>query len=295
MAIGWLNCWEHYFFMGSLSIPTPPSNAYVMVNSVLKRNNVKISGKGSRTLLLAHGFGCDQQSWRFLTGGLEEQYKLVLFDYVGAGQSDLSQYNSEKYASLDGYAQDVLDICEALQLEDVIFIGHSVSSMIGLLAAIREPRYFKKMIFIGPSPRYLNAPGYTGGFEREQLEQLFESMENNYLGWSSVMAPAMMGNPDRPELGDLLTKSFCSTDPKIAQEFARVTFFSDNRNDLEKLTVDSLTLQCSDDIIAPVVVGEFILEHVSRNTFHQLRATGHCPHISEPAETLAAILPYINN
>jgi sigma-B regulation protein RsbQ len=245
-------------------------------------------------MMFAHGFGCDQNSWKFIIDAFTPDCKLILFDYVGAGRSDLSQYESHKYSTLAGYARDILDICETLDLSDVIFVGHSVSSMIGLLAAREKPSYFKKLIFIGPSPCYLNDKGYTGGFERVDLEGLFEFMDNNYLGWSSTLAPAIMGNADRPELGEFLTNSFCSTDPDIARQFARVTFYSDNRKDLKYLTVPSLTLQCSDDIIAPLAVGDYIKEHTPDNTLVIMQASGHCPHISEPEETIKAIKAYIN-
>lgn len=261
---------------------------------VLKRNNINIIGQGSKVILFAHGFGCDQNSWKFITKAFTDDYKVILFDYVGAGKSDVSQYSSEKYSSLQGYAQDVLDICEELNLEQIIFVGHSVSSMIGVLAAIKNPSYFEKLVFIGPSPRYLNEDGYEGGFERKDLEELFEFMDNNYLGWSSAMAPAIMGNADRPELGEFLTGSFCSTDPEIAREFAKTTFFSDNREDLQYLRIPSLTLQCSEDIIAPVHIGSFIKEHTADNSLVILQATGHCPHISEPHETVKAIKAFIN-
>jgi sigma-B regulation protein RsbQ len=193
------------------------------MNPILKRNNVNIIGDGEQVMLFAHGFGCDQRSWQFIVNAFTPDHKVVLFDYVGSGESDLSAYSSAKYGSLDGYAQDVLDVCEALSLNQVIFVGHSVSAMIGLLAAIKKPAHFKKLIFIGPSPRYLNDENYVGGFERKDLESLFEFMDSNYLGWSNTMAPAIMGNADRPELGDFLTNSFCATDPEVAREFARVT------------------------------------------------------------------------
>jgi len=264
------------------------------MDTIIKRNNVKVIGNGNQVILFAHGFGCDQNAWKFVTDAFTDDYKVVLFDYTGSGKSDLSQYNSDKYSKLDGYAQDILDICEALNLRNVIFVGHSVSSMTGVLAAIRHPEYFSKLVLIGPSPRYLNADNYTGGFEQKDLEGLFEFMENNYLGWSSAMAPAIMGNADRPELGEFLTSSFCCTDPDVARDFARVTFMSDNRADLSKLTVKSLTLQCSDDIIAPLSVGEYVHQHTPDNTFVRLNAAGHCPHISEPQETIAAIHAFIN-
>jgi sigma-B regulation protein RsbQ len=263
------------------------------MKSPLKRNNVNVSGKGQKVILFAHGFGCDQNSWKFITDAFVNEYRLVLFDYVGSGQSDLNEYDSSKYGKLDGYAQDILDICHELDIKDIIFVGHSVSSMIGLLAAKKEPGLFEKLIFIGPSPRYLNDVGYTGGFEKEDLEALFEFMDNNYLGWSSALAPAIIGNADRPELGEFLTNSFCSTDPEIAREFAKVTFFSDNRDDLKDVAIESLTLQCSDDIIAPLAVGQYINENLPGNTLVVMRATGHCPHISEPEETVTAIKAFL--
>mgnify|MGYP003575748630 CR=1 FL=1 len=245
-------------------------------------------------MLFAHGFGCDQNSWKFVTDAFAKDYKLILFDYVGAGKSDLSSYSSSRYGTLNGYAQDILEICDELKLEETIFVGHSVSSMIGLLAAVQHPAFFEKLVFVGPSPRYLNDEGYHGGFERADLEALFEFMDSNYLGWSSQLAPAIMGNADRPELGAFLTSSFCSTDPDIAREFARVTFFSDNRVDLPKLTVPSLTLQCTDDIIAPLSIGEYIAANTPSNTLYLMEASGHCPHISEPQETIKAIKKYLN-
>lgn len=264
-----------------------------MQQSVLIRNNVNVIGKGNQVMLFAHGFGCDQNAWQFIIDGFTEDYKVVLFDYTGSGKSDIGQYDSYKYSKLDGYAQDVLEICEALALKDVIFVGHSVSCMIGLLAANQKPEYFSKLVFVGPSARYLNEGDYFGGFEKADLENLFDFMDSNYLGWSSKMAPAIMGNPDRPALGGFLTESFCSTDPKVARDFARVTFFSDNRADLSKLKIKSLTLQCADDIIAPNSVGEFVYQHTPGNEIVFLEATGHCPHISEPEETIRAIKTFI--
>lgn len=264
-----------------------------MTEQVIKRNNVNIIGEGEQVMLFAHGFGCDQNAWKFVIDAFKPYYQLVLFDYTGSGKSDVTQYKKAKYETLEGYVQDLLDVCQALELKKVIFVGHSVSSMVGLLAANRHPEYFSKLILIGPSPRYLNADNYTGGFEQKDLDGLFEFMDSNYLGWSSAMAPAIMGNAERPELGEFLTSSFCSTDPDIARDFARVTFFSDNRTDLAQSTVDSLTLQCADDIIAPAVVGEYVHQHTPKNTLVQLNATGHCPHISEPSETIAAIKQYL--
>jgi sigma-B regulation protein RsbQ len=263
------------------------------MESIIKRNNVNVIGQGTQVMLFAHGFGCDQRSWQFIVDAFTDDYKVVLFDYVGSGKSDVGAYDSEKYNDIEGYAQDLLDVCEALSLSQVIFVGHSVSAMIGLLAAIQKPEYFKKLIFIGPSPRYLNDENYTGGFDRKDMESLFDFMDSNYLGWSNTMAPAIMGNANRPELGEFLTNSFCATDPAVAREFARVTFFSDNRADLGKLKVESLTLQCSDDVIAPQAVGDFVKAHIPNNRLVLLEATGHCPHISEPEKTIRAIKDFI--
>jgi sigma-B regulation protein RsbQ len=257
------------------------------------RNNVKTSGKGSQPMLFAHGFGCDQHMWRLITSAFEVDYKIVLFDYVGAGKSDLNSYYPDRYASLQGYAQDILDVCVELDLHDVIFVGHSVSCMIGLLAALSNPRIFKKMLMIGPSPCYINEGKYKGGFERADIEGLLETMERNYIGWSNFLAPQIMGNADRPELGLELSESFCSTDPEIAGRFAKATFFSDNRKDLAKLKIPTLILQCSEDIIAPLEVGQYLSGHIVNSTLKIMRATGHCPQLSAPDETIQLIKEYL--
>lgn len=262
-------------------------------SNILRRNNVRITGNGTKPLLFAHGFGCDQNMWRFVTPEFENDYKIILFDYVGAGKSDKEAYNPERYASLQGYASDVLEICEALHLRDTIFVGHSVSSMIGLLAAIEEPDYFSRLIMVGPSPSYINDGEYTGGFTRADIEGLLETMEKNYMGWANFLAPNIVGNKDRPELGQELADSFCSTDPVIARQFAEATFFSDNRQDLAKSPVPSLILQCSDDIIAPLAVGEYLQQHLPASTLRVMKATGHCPHLSEPEETVTLIKEYL--
>lgn len=246
-------------------------------------------------MIFAHGFGCDQNVWQGLTDAFKNDYKLVLFDYVGAGLSDLSAYDVERYSTLNGYAKDIIEISDSLQIEGAIFVGHSVSSMIGVIAANERPELFCKLIFLGPSPRYLNDVNYIGGFNEADLEELFEVMDNNYLGWSKAMAPAIMANPDQPELGETLTNSFCATDPEIAKRFARVTFRSDNRSDLLNLTIPSLTLQCREDIIAPLSVGEYIREHTPLNQMVILEATGHCSHMSAPVETVSAIKAFIAN
>ena len=266
------------------------------MQDILARNNVKVSGSGEQPMLFAHGFGCDQNMWRLVTPAFEKDYRIVLFDYVGSGHSDLGAYDAGRYASLDGYAQDVLDICHALDLSDIIFVGHSVSSMIGALAANREPGRFAHVIMIGPSPRYINeAPDYVGGFERADLEGLLDMMDRNYLGWANFLAPVIMKNSDRPELGAELEESFCSTDPIIARRFAEATFFADNRSDAAQLTVPSLLLQCRDDAIAPQAVGDYLHRTIAGSTLHQLEATGHCPHLSHPGETIDAIRKYLAN
>jgi sigma-B regulation protein RsbQ len=264
-----------------------------MASSVLKRNNVHITGKGSQPILFAHGFGCDQHMWRFVAPAFEDQYQVITFDYVGHGKSDKNSYNLERYASLWGYAQDLLEITGELQLSNVIFVGHSVSSMIGILAAIERPSVFSQLVLIGPSPCYLNDVDYMGGFNKADIEDLLQTMEKNYIGWANFLGPAIMGNKDRPELGQELTDSFCSTDPVIARQFAEVTFLSDNRDDLPKLSVPSLILQCADDIIAPDPVGEYLHGKLSGSTLRRMQATGHCPHMSEPDETITLIKDYL--
>jgi sigma-B regulation protein RsbQ len=264
-----------------------------MKQDVIRRNNVKVSGTGTQPMLFAHGFGCDQNMWRYVEKEFENDYRVVLFDYVGSGKSDLGAYDAERYSKLEGYAEDVLDVIHALDLHDVIFVGHSVSSMIGVLAANREPDRFERLILIGPSPRYINDTGYFGGFERKDIEGLFEMMDRNFIGWANFLAPAIMKNPDRPELGEELTESFCSTDPVIARRFAEATFLADNRDDLSRLEVPSLILQCSDDMVAPEKVGEYLSERLAGSTFRKMKATGHCPHMSHPEETVDLIKEYL--
>jgi len=261
---------------------------------VLRRNNVKVAGHpGGRPMIFAHGFGCDQQMWRYVAPAFEGEYRTVLFDHVGAGGSDLSAYDPERYGSLEGYAEDVLDICRVLELEDAIFVGHSVSAMIGVLAAREAADVIGKLVLVGPSPRYIDDDGYVGGFAAEDIEELLVSLDSNFLGWSSAMAPAIMGNPDRPELGAELTESFCRTDPEIASRFARVTFTSDNREDLGTVRVPTLVLQCSDDVIAPAQVGQYVHRAIPGSTLVQLTATGHCPNLSAPEETIEAIRAFV--
>ncbi len=262
--------------------------------SVLARNNVHVHGvPDGQPMLFAHGFGCDQNMWRFVAPEFEATHRVVLFDHVGAGGSDASAYDPAAYASLAGYARDVLEICRELELEDVIFVGHSVSAMIGVLAANEEPGRFAKLVLVGPSPRYVDDEGYTGGFSREDIEGLLDSLDSNYLGWSSAMAPVIMGNAERPELAEELTNSFCQSDPEIARRFARVTFLSDNREDLRRVRTPALILQCSDDAIAPEAVGEYVRGSIDGARLVKLEATGHCPNLSAPAETVAAIRSFL--
>ena len=262
-------------------------------SDVVRRNNVRVIGSGRPPMLFAHGFGCDQNMWRLVVPAFEGTHQVVLFDHVGAGQSDAAAYNRQKYGTLDGYATDVLEICRALSLSDVVFVGHSVSAMIGVLAARQEPARFKALILVGPSPRYLNDGDYVGGFNRQDIDALLGSLDDNYLGWSSAMAPVIMGNPERPELGQELTNSFCRADPDIAAHFARVTFFSDNRADLPLVRTPSLILQCSDDVIAPNAVGEYVHRQMPDSRLVVMKATGHCPNLSAPGETVAAIKDFI--
>ena len=262
--------------------------------SIIKRHNINIVGNGNKTMVLAHGYGCDQIMWRFLTPEFENDYRIVLFDHVGAGKSDLSAYRRQKYESLDGYADDILEIIAETSDSPVIFVGHSVSSMIGVLAAIKRPSAFERLILVGPSPCYINDGDYVGGFTRSDIDGLLQTLADNHLGWSKAMAPVIMKNAERPELAAELEESFCRTDPEIARHFARATFLSDNRADLASLTVPSLVLQCSDDSIAPDEVGEFVHRHLTVSTLVKMKAVGHCPHLSAPAETIQLIKEYLS-
>jgi len=261
--------------------------------SVIERNNVHVRGAGSRAMVFAHGFGCDQNMWRFVAPKFEGDFKVVLFDHVGAGRSDLSAYDPGKYSTLSGYADDVVAIGSELGLRDAIFVGHSVSAMIGVLATLKAPSMFGRLVLVGPSARYIDDVGYVGGFSEKQIAELLEFLEDNHMGWSAAMAPSIMGNPDRPELGEELTNSFCRTDPEIAKAFARVTFTSDNRADLAKVSVPTLILQCREDIIASTEVGEFVHNQIPRSKMVILDATGHCPNLSAPREVVAAMQAFV--
>jgi sigma-B regulation protein RsbQ len=261
--------------------------------SAVKRNNVHVKGDGPRAMVFAHGFGCDQSMWRHVAPAFETEFRTVLFDAVGAGRSDLSAYDAKKYADLAGYADDLIEILRELDLTQIVFVGHSVSAMVGVLASLKAPELFSKLILVGPSPRYIDDGDYVGGFGAAQIEELLAFLADNPMGWSQAMAPAIIGNPDRPELGEELTESFCRTDPIIAKEFARATFTSDNRADLDRVTTPTLILQCSDDIIAPIEVGQYVHAHITGSKLVVLEATGHCPNLSAPAEVTAAIRAYV--
>lgn len=267
-----------------------------MGQDVLARNNVVVGGDPQgRPIVFAHGFGCDQNMWRYVEPAFADRYRTVLFDYVGAGASDLSAYDPDRYGRLDGYARDVVEICDALDLRDAVFVGHSVSSMVGVLAAAQAPERIGALVLVGPSPRYIGDESYPGGFTEGDIRDLLASLDSNYLGWSSAMAPMIMGNADRPHLGAELTASFCRTDPEIQKRFARVTFLSDNRADLTTVKVPTLVLQCSDDVIAPDAVGEYVHRQIPGSRLVRMEATGHCPNLSAPEETVAAITAFLGD
>lgn len=265
------------------------------MDKVLTRNHVQVLGDSGPVVVLAHGYGCDQHMWRLVAPALAASHRVVMFDHVGCGRSDLSAWSPQRHGRLQGYAQDVLEVCDALGLDRVAFVGHSVSAMIGALAAIERPALFERLVMIGPSPRYIDEPasGYRGGFARADIEGLLDLMEHNMVGWASHLAPVVMNNPDRPELSAELAASFCASDPDIGRRFARLVFLSDNRADLPLVNVPTLVMQCSEDSIAPEAVGRFVHAQLRDSRFVQLRATGHCPHLSHPDETVAAILAYL--
>ncbi len=260
---------------------------------VVHRNNVRVSGHGDQAIVFAHGFGCDQRMWRWITPAFEKDFTVVLFDYVGFGKSDVTAYDAARYGTLHGFVQDLVEVCDALALRGAVFVGHSVSSMIGALAATKRPELFEKLVMIGPSPRYIDDDGYHGGFTTDDIVGLLDLMDKNYIGWGATLAGIVMKNPDRPELAEDLAEVFCSTDPKVARNFAEVTFFGDNRDDLERVSTPSLVLQCSDDSSAPDDVGQYVHQRLRESTFRRLRATGHCPQLSHPEETIEAIRDFL--
>ncbi|MFD9494587.1 alpha/beta fold hydrolase [Streptomyces sp. NPDC060005] len=263
---------------------------------IRRRNNISITGRvDGPVVLLAHGFGCDQNMWRLVVPNLAKNYRVVLFDYVGSGGADSSAWSEQRYSSLEGYASDVLEVCEELDLQDVAFVGHSVSAMVGVLAAAKAPQRFSSLVMVAPSPRYIDEDGYRGGFSADDIDELLESLESNYLGWSAAMAPVIMGNPERPELGEELNTSFCATDPAMARVFARTTFLSDSRDDLKKVTVPTLVLECSQDVIAPREVGAYVHQAIPGSRLITLEATGHCPQLSAPQATAAAVTEFLGD
>lgn len=263
---------------------------------VLRRNNVVVTGtETGPTVMLAHGFGCDQNLWRSIVPALAERCRVVLFDHTGSGRSDISAWSADRYSDLHGYADDVLTICRELDLRDVVLVGHSVSATIAVLAANAEPERFAQLVLLTPSPRYVDDGDYRGGFSREDVDELLAALESNYLGWSAAMAPVIMDNPDRPELGEELKNSFCRTDPEIARVFARATFLADNRADLCKVTVPTLVIQCAVDAIAPPEVGRYTHEQIAGSRLVTLDAVGHCPQLSSPEATAEAILEFVDS
>ncbi len=261
--------------------------------TLMKQFNVQVTGKGSQPVFFAHGLGCDQKMWRFITPAFENDYKIVLMDNMGSGESDISFYNEKKYENLQGYADDILEIAEALELKDIIFVGHSVSSIIGALASIKTPDLFDKIIMIGPSPRYINDINYTGGFYRKEIDNLLQAMQDNFAGWAESFSPKLMGHPEHPELSTELKEKICHSDPSITKQFARVSFLADNRADLPNIKTPVLIMQCSEDILAPPEVGKYMQENIKGSLLRVLKATGHCPHLSAPEETIAVIKQFL--
>jgi sigma-B regulation protein RsbQ len=265
------------------------------VPSILTRHAVTVTGDAAgQPLVFAHGFGCDQTLWRFVTPAFEADHRVVTFDYVGAGGSDRSAYNPDRYSTLNAYADDVVAICRALDLTDVVLVGHSVSATIALLASVTAPDLFDRLILITPSPRYLDdPPDYRGGFSHADIDGLLQMMDINATDWAAFLAPVVMGNPDRPDLTLDLEAKFCSIDPVMARQFAEITFRADNRLDLAKVTTPSLIVQVRHDAVAPMEVGEYMHRHLANSELVVVEATGHCPHVSHPEQTITAMKRYL--
>lgn len=264
-----------------------------MNDTIIDRNNIHILGKGNIPMLFLHGYGCDQQMWRFVYPASEDDYKVILMDHVGSGKSDLEAYDFEKYSSLNGYADDLLEIIEAFQLKETIIVAHSVSAMIALLAAAERPSLFSKLILLGPSPCYINKPPYHGGFSQDDIDELVSTLESNYLGWSSFITPVIIGDSNQKEYAEELKNSFCSMNPTIAKHFAKVTFLSDNREDLKRVKTPALIIQTNPDVIAPVQVGQYVHQNLFGSTYVEIPTTGHCPHLTAPNEVIFSIKKYL--
>jgi sigma-B regulation protein RsbQ len=266
------------------------------VISALSRNHARVSGAlGATPIVFAHGFGCDQSMWTSVASSFESDHSVITYDHAGFGGTDLGGWDEQRHTSIEAYADDLLELIHDLDLHDVVFVGHSVASMIGVLASIKEPDRFGQLVLVGPSPRYIDDPatGYVGGFSQADIDELLATLDENYLGWSRQMAPVIMGNSDRPGLGRELTESFCRVPTPVARSFARVTFLSDNRDDLARVTVPTLILQCRDDPIAGEPVGRYVHAQIAGSTLVHLDATGHCPNLSAPDETAAAIRAHL--
>lgn len=260
------------------------------------RHQVSVSGPpDGQPMVFVHGFGCNQNMWRHVAHVFEDEFRVIVYDQAGCGAAAPEAYDATRHSTLKGYAEDLVEICHELGVTDGVFVGHSVSSMIGLLADLKDDSLFAKLVMVGPSPRYIDDEGYVGGFSASDIDELLESLESNYLGWSSAMAPVIMGNDDRPALGDELSGSFCRSDPDITRRFAEVTFRSDNRDDLAKVQTSTLVLQSQRDVIAPVVVGRYVADTMPNAEFVLLDATGHCPNLSAPEATIAAMTPFVRH
>lgn len=266
-----------------------------MKNEVIFRNSVKRFGNGKKTIMFAHGYGCDQNMWRFITPSFQNNYDCIIFDHVGSGNSDEKAYDFNKYDSLSAYANDIISICDELGLRDIIFVGHSVGSMMGALAAAERPDLFDRLIMIGPSPRYINDEDYYGGLSQNDINELMDTLDSNFLGWSSYITPVIIGNPDKVEFSTELDNSFCRMNPEIAKHFAKVTFLSDNREDLPRVLTPTLIIQCHPDVIAPIEVGKYVHEHIPNSSYTQIAASGHCPHLTAPELTIKALKSYLEN
>jgi sigma-B regulation protein RsbQ len=281
--------------LGSIPMMLPDRRAGALQDAatLVSRLNARVQGAGERAMMFAHGFGCDQAMWRYVAPAFEDDFRTVLFDYIGSGGADLDAYVIDTYATLDGYTRDVIDLARALGITDGVFVGHSVSAMIGLIAARRAPELFSTLVLVGPSPCYIDDGAYVGGFSRAQIMDLLELLDRNHKEWSQAMAPTIMANPDRPELGEELTASFCRSDPEIARRFARTTFLSDNRGDLGSVAARVLILQCREDVIAPLAVGDYVHAAIPGSELVVMQATGHCPNLSAPEETIAVIKAFV--